>query len=266
MDDSENIKSDTEHTEPVQIARNDDDDLLKSDDDDQDMFDQPVGPNFGIPPSPEKVKVDENAQNNDDKLDVTAQSVDVMDDQNDEKSSDKISDKISEHSEKPDSENSRRNSNESDDKPPLLPDNDEDLEKEYEKESEKNSEKPNSPVKREFSGIESDGSKSDHEKSKRKSKRARRGRSRSKSGSRSRSRSKSYSDSDGSDVSENRNSKSNDSDNQTVVLKVTNLPERPSQTSLKDGIFHEFKRHGKLESLAINEDRQTNERYALQGV
>ena len=153
--------------------------------------------------------------------------------------------------------NSRRTSAESDGKPPLLPD----LEPE-----------PldiTKPPKREYSDDESDSrSKSDDEKSRRKSKRARRksrsnsrsrSRSRGRSRSRSRQRSRSRSDSESSYSSDERKS----SKSETVVLKVTNLPSRPSQTSLKDGIFHEFKRHGKLESLAINEDRQTGERYAL---
>ena len=45
------------------------------------------------------------------------------------------------------------------------------------------------------------------------------------------------------------------------MLRVTNLPVRPSSASIKDGVYHEFKKYGKLECVNVTEIK--GERQAL---
>ncbi|XP_058981547.1 protein split ends isoform X2 [Musca domestica] len=50
-------------------------------------------------------------------------------------------------------------------------------------------------------------------------------------------------------------------DNRPLAIRVRNLPARSSDTSLKDGLFHEYKKHGKVTWVKVV--GQNAERYAL---
>lgn len=50
-------------------------------------------------------------------------------------------------------------------------------------------------------------------------------------------------------------------DNRPLAICVRNLPARSSDTSLKDGLFHEYKKHGKVTWVKVV--GQNSERYAL---
>lgn len=50
-------------------------------------------------------------------------------------------------------------------------------------------------------------------------------------------------------------------DNRPLAIRVRNLPARSSDTSLKDGLFHEYKKHGKVTWVKVV--GQNSERYAL---
>lgn len=50
-------------------------------------------------------------------------------------------------------------------------------------------------------------------------------------------------------------------DNRPLAICVRNLPSRSSDTSLKDGLFHEYKKHGKVTWVKVV--GQSSERYAL---
>ena len=45
-------------------------------------------------------------------------------------------------------------------------------------------------------------------------------------------------------------------------VKVTNLPKNSSSASIRDGLYHEFKKYGGLTALAIKEDKKFD-RYAV---
>lgn len=50
-------------------------------------------------------------------------------------------------------------------------------------------------------------------------------------------------------------------DHRPLAICVKNLPSRSSDTSLKDGLFHEYKKHGKVTSVKVV--GQNQDRYAL---
>lgn len=131
--------------------------------------------------------------------------------------------------------------------------------------------KKNAPVAKSRSGSESPGGSISSSRS--------RSRSRSRSMSRSRSRSSCSSRSSGSS-SESRASSSprssrapqssaaqtagpavHSEDRRPLAICVRNLPARSSDTSLKDGLFHEYKKHGKVTWVKVV--GQSADRYAL---
>ncbi|XP_063915832.1 protein split ends-like isoform X3 [Zophobas morio] len=78
--------------------------------------------------------------------------------------------------------------------------------------------------------------------------------------SRSPSRSRSRSSSSSSSSSTSRDTSSS-SEKRPVAIRVKNLPPRSSDTSLKDGLFHEYKKHGKVTWVKVV--GQGSERYAI---
>lgn len=61
--------------------------------------------------------------------------------------------------------------------------------------------------------------------------------------------------------SSNSNPAVHSDDNRPLAICVRNLPSRSSDTSLKDGLFHEYKKHGKVTWVKVV--GQSSERYAL---
>lgn len=61
--------------------------------------------------------------------------------------------------------------------------------------------------------------------------------------------------------SSNSNPAVHSEDNRPLAICVRNLPSRSSDTSLKDGLFHEYKKHGKVTWVKVV--GQCSERYAL---
>ncbi|XP_055296443.1 protein split ends isoform X2 [Sitodiplosis mosellana] len=61
--------------------------------------------------------------------------------------------------------------------------------------------------------------------------------------------------------SSNSNPAVHSEDNRPLAICVRNLPSRSSDTSLKDGLFHEYKKHGKVTWVKVV--GQSSERYAL---
>lgn len=62
-------------------------------------------------------------------------------------------------------------------------------------------------------------------------------------------------------TSSNSNPAVHSEDNRPLAICVRNLPSRSSDTSLKDGLFHEYKKHGKVTWVKVV--GQSSERYAL---
>ncbi|KAL5280132.1 hypothetical protein ACFFRR_004235 [Megaselia abdita] len=65
----------------------------------------------------------------------------------------------------------------------------------------------------------------------------------------------------GTTPTSNSNPAVHSEDNRPLAIRVRNLPSRSSDTSLKDGLFHEYKKHGKVTWVKVV--GQNAERYAL---